>query len=122
MGGFQATNRSPRITRPNRLCDSENTRLAKSFTPPLTPPRQRGGGFIEPELGQSIPKYADNFFQHNTPLQPPLAQFQSSEANERQDHRDNPETHDYGAFLPALLFEMVMQRRHSEHALSRQLE
>src|SRR5882757_9280935 len=49
-------------------------------------------------------------------------QFQGGEAGQRQHHRDDPEPDHDLRFGPALLLEMVMQRRHPEHALSRELE
>src|SRR6266550_218439 len=49
-------------------------------------------------------------------------QFQRGEADERQHHRDDPEPDHDLRFGPALLLEMMMQRRHSEHALTGELE
>src|ERR1700716_4471349 len=49
-------------------------------------------------------------------------QLQRGEAGERQHHRDDPEPDHDLRFGPALLFEMVMQRRHPEHALAGELE
>src|SRR6476661_1173832 len=49
-------------------------------------------------------------------------QLQRGEAGQRQHHRDDPEPDHDLRFGPALLFEMVMQRRHPEHALAGQLE
>src|SRR5262245_20408523 len=50
------------------------------------------------------------------------AQFQGGEAGERQHHRDDPEADHDLRLGPALLLEMMMQRRHAEHALARHLE
>src|SRR5260221_9662292 len=49
-------------------------------------------------------------------------QFQRGEAGQRQHHRNDPEPDHDLRLGPALLFEMMMQRRHPEHALSGQLE
>src|SRR5882724_6542026 len=49
-------------------------------------------------------------------------QLQRGEAGERQHHRNDPEP-DHDLWLgPALLLEMMMQRRHPEHALAGKLE
>src|SRR5215813_5042944 len=50
------------------------------------------------------------------------AQFQRGEAGERQHHRDDPEADHDLRLGPTLLLEMMMQRRHHEHALARHLE
>ena len=50
------------------------------------------------------------------------AQFQGGEADEGQHHRDDPEAHHHGRFLPALLLEVMVQRGHAKHALARHLE
>src|SRR3954449_9140201 len=44
-------------------------------------------------------------------------QLQRGEAGQRQHHRDDPEPDHDLRLGPALLFEMMMQRRHPEHAL-----
>src|SRR3954465_478646 len=49
-------------------------------------------------------------------------QFQRGEAGQRQHHRDDPEPDHDLRLGPALLLEVVVQRRHPEHAFSRQLE
>src|SRR6187399_3405155 len=49
-------------------------------------------------------------------------QLQRGEAGQRQHHRDDPEPDHDLRFGPALLLEMVMQRRHPEHALAGELE
>src|SRR6476646_4221264 len=51
-----------------------------------------------------------------------LAKLQRGKAEEDQDHRDDPEAHDNLVLLPALQFVVVVQRRHPEDALARQLE
>src|SRR5689334_13998285 len=50
------------------------------------------------------------------------AQFQRGEAGEREHHRDDPETDHDLRLGPALLLEMMVQRRHAEHAFARHLE
>src|SRR4029079_9221054 len=50
------------------------------------------------------------------------AQFQRGETGERQHHRDDPEADHDLRFGPALLLEMMVQRRHHEHALAGHLE
>ena len=45
--------------------------------------------------------------------------LQRRQADQRQDHRDDPEADDDGRLGPALLLEMVVQRRHQEHAACR---
>ncbi len=50
-----------------------------------------------------------------------LAKLQRRQADQRQNHRDDPEAHHHGRLSPALLLVVVVQRRHSEHALARQL-
>src|SRR5690242_9942856 len=52
----------------------------------------------------------------------PSAQLQGGETGERQHHRDDPEADHDLRFGPALLLEVVMDRRHPEHALARELE
>src|SRR6476659_7009578 len=49
-------------------------------------------------------------------------QFQRGKAGQRQHHRDDPEPDHDLRFGPALLFEMMVQRRHPEHALAGELE
>src|ERR1700712_2003837 len=49
-------------------------------------------------------------------------QLQRGEAGQRQHHRDDPEPDHDLRFGPALLLEMMMQRRHPEHAFAGQLE
>src|SRR5579885_635832 len=48
-------------------------------------------------------------------------QLQGSEARDREDRGDDPEPDDDGGLLPALLLEMMVQRRHAEDALAREL-
>src|SRR5882762_10220395 len=43
-------------------------------------------------------------------------QLQGGEAGHRQDGGDDPETEDDGGLGPALLFEVMVQRRHAEDA------
>src|SRR4051794_37938868 len=50
------------------------------------------------------------------------AQLQRGEAGQCQHHRDDPEADHDLRLGPALLLEMMMQRRHHEHALARHLE
>src|SRR5450631_3293115 len=50
------------------------------------------------------------------------AQLQRGEAGQRQHHRNDPEPNHDLRLGPALLFEMVMQRRHAEDALAGELE
>src|SRR5690242_10124875 len=50
------------------------------------------------------------------------AQLQRGEAGERQHHRDDPEADHDLRLGPALLLEMMVQRRHHEYALARHLE
>src|SRR6266576_1955028 len=49
-------------------------------------------------------------------------QLQRGEAGQRQHHRDDPEPDHDLRFSPALLLEMMMQRRHPEYALAGELE
>src|SRR5512138_1626050 len=49
-------------------------------------------------------------------------QFQRGETGERKHHRDDPEADHDLRFGPALLLEMMVQRRHPEHAFAGQLE
>jgi hypothetical protein len=44
------------------------------------------------------------------------SQFQGGQAHQAQQHGDDPEAHDHLRFLPAALFEVVVQRRHLEQA------
>src|SRR5437588_4257385 len=50
------------------------------------------------------------------------SQLQRGKTGERQHHRDDPEPDHDLRFGPAQLLEVMMQRRHPEDALSRQLE
>src|ERR1700722_2585095 len=49
-------------------------------------------------------------------------QLESGEAGQRQHHRDDPEPDHDLRLGPSLLLEMMMQRRHPEHALAGELE
>src|SRR5882757_6390724 len=49
-------------------------------------------------------------------------QLQRGQAGQRQHYRDDPEPDHDLRFGPTLLFEMMMQRRHPEHAFAGQLE
>src|SRR6185369_9416452 len=49
-------------------------------------------------------------------------QFQGGKADQRQHRGDDPEADHHGWLRPALLFVMVMQRRHAEDALAGQFE
>ncbi len=51
-----------------------------------------------------------------------LPQLERRQADQRQDDGDDPEPDDHLAFRPTELFEMVVDRRHQEHALAGQLE
>src|SRR5262249_46732452 len=51
-----------------------------------------------------------------------LAQFQRGEASKREHHGNDPKSDDDGRFRPALLLEMVMQRRHAEDTHAEKLE
>ena len=44
------------------------------------------------------------------------SQFQRGQADEAQQHGDDPEAHDHLRFFPAALFKVVVQRRHLEQA------
>ena len=48
-------------------------------------------------------------------------ELQGREAGDREDRGDDPEADDDGRLLPALLLEVVVQRRHAEDALAREL-
>src|ERR1700754_3045156 len=50
------------------------------------------------------------------------AQLQCRKAGQRQHHRDDPEPDHDLRLGPALLLEMMVQRRHPEHALAGELE
>src|SRR3546814_17147878 len=49
-------------------------------------------------------------------------QLQRGQTDQRQDRGDDPETDDDGRLGPALLLEVMVQRRHGEDALTGQLE
>src|SRR5208282_2957621 len=49
-------------------------------------------------------------------------QLERREAGERQDRRDDPEADEDGRLLPALLLEVVMERRHAKDAFAGELE
>src|SRR5579885_718231 len=49
-------------------------------------------------------------------------ELQGGEAGDREDRGDDPEADDDGRFLPALLLEMMVQRRHAEDPLAGELE
>src|SRR3546814_10102617 len=51
-----------------------------------------------------------------------LSQLEGGEAGEGQDGGDDPEADDDGRLGPALLLEVVVQRRHADDALAGQLE
>src|SRR5277367_842895 len=51
-----------------------------------------------------------------------LPQLQGREADQRQHRGDDPEADDDGRLRPALLLEMMVQRRHAEDAAAGQLE
>ena len=50
-----------------------------------------------------------------------LPELQGGQTDQRQHHRDDPEADDDRRLLPALLLEMVVQRRHGEHPLAGEL-
>src|SRR5215831_4988105 len=50
------------------------------------------------------------------------AHLQRGEADQHQHDADDPEAHDHARLRPALQFEVVMDRRHAEHALAGHLE
>src|SRR5690348_4645812 len=45
-------------------------------------------------------------------------ELQRGETGDRQDRGDDPEADDDGGLLPALLFEVMVERRHAEDALA----
>src|ERR1700760_2404170 len=51
-----------------------------------------------------------------------LSELQRGKADEREDHRNDPEANDDGGFLPAELLEVMVDRRHLEDALAGKLE
>ncbi|KAI3478036.1 hypothetical protein L1887_60088 [Cichorium endivia] len=51
-----------------------------------------------------------------------LPQFQGCQADQHENHGDDPETDDHARLGPALEFKVVVDRRHAEHALAGQLE
>src|SRR3546814_16418486 len=53
---------------------------------------------------------------------PPSPELQRGEPGQGQDRRDDPEADDDGRLLPALLYEVMVERRHAEDPLSRELE
>src|SRR5690348_16526398 len=53
---------------------------------------------------------------------PMSARLEAGEADQDKYARDNPEAHDHPRLRPALEFEVVVDRRHAEHALAGQLE
>src|ERR1700694_4254198 len=92
-----------------------------SFPPYLSSPRKR-----EPRarsmLSSWIPAFAgmttgpDVDVLAMTGTEKPSSDLQRRQAHQGQDHRDDPETDHDGGLGPALLLEVMMQRRHQEDA------
>src|SRR5690242_4078214 len=109
---------SPEPPRPN----TATVLPAKEVTGIMRPPPSfRGSRSENPEpRGSGLPLRGlrnDNIGDAQS-----SAQLQRGEAGERQHHRDDPEADHDLRLGPALLLEVMMQRRHAEHALARQLE
>ena len=73
------------------------------------------------------PERASPSTTNDEPLSTPRSiirspQFQGGETGHRQDGGDDPEAEDDGGLGPALLLEMMVQRRHAEDALAGPLE
>src|SRR6202795_2157586 len=86
--------------------------VSTSFRKPRSGyPESRDSGFV-------LRTPRNDCGEHSTPS----PQFQRGEAGQCQHHRDDPEPDHDLRFGSALLFEMMMQRRHPEHALAGELE
>src|SRR5271154_6040263 len=68
-----------------------------------------------PSTATSRPRYAPTSII-------PSPQLERGEAGDREDRGDDPEADDDGRLLPALLLEVMVERRHAEDALARELE
>ena len=77
--------------------------------------RGREAGASEPEQ-RDLAGFEAADRDHGSP------QLQGGEADHREHEGDNPETHDDLRLRPAELFEMMVDRRHAEHAFAGQLE
>src|SRR5471030_1293373 len=78
---------------------------------PAPDPESRDSGFV-----LRTPRNDGGRFSTHSP------QLQRGEAGQRQHHRNDPEPDHDLRLGPALLLEMMMQRRHPEHALAGELE
>src|SRR5689334_22776836 len=94
---------------------------AKEVTGIIFAPSFRGMRSMNPESRDSgLPLRGPR--NDNRKSETPSPQFQRGETGKRQHHRDDPEADHDLRLGPALLLEMMVQRRHHEHALARQLE
>src|SRR5260370_3332490 len=98
--------------------------ISTSFRKPPTGPRKARPD----DRLRGYPESRDSGFVLRTPRNDdgkdttPSPQLQRGEAGQRQHHRDDPEPDHDLRLRPALLFQMLMQRRHPEHALAGELE
>src|SRR5215213_4802593 len=96
---------------------------AKEVTGIMMPPRSfRGVRSTNPESRDSGFDAGASPRNDGGEIANPSPQLQRGEAGERQHHRDDPEPDHDLRLGPALLLEMMMQRRHPEHAFAGQLE
>src|SRR6202035_162522 len=100
--------------------------MLASPEPPSFEARRKGGAHLpattaKPLRGDDVRMCCETILVRPPPPRP-SPQLQRGEAGERQHHRNDPEPDHDLRFGPALLLEMMMQRRHPEHALAGELE
>src|SRR5258707_1620034 len=99
------------------------SRFLRSSSHAITsaPPRAKAWAATKPDLPR--PRTPTGMpLKEETSIIAASPQLQRRQPGERQDRGDDPETDDDGLLLPALLLEMVVQRRHAENAATSQLE
>src|SRR5471032_677842 len=85
-----------------------------------TPAAMRARTVVRPDRASPRTMYDDPWRKERLIM--PSPELQGGEADHRQDGGDDPEAEHDGGLGPALLLEVVMQRRHAEDALAGPLE
>src|SRR6185312_4708586 len=89
---------------------------ANTRAPPST------SDFTDATPDRASPKTATSIFAKVVETIMSLPQLQCRKTDKRQYHGNDPEADNDGGFLPAQLFEMMMDGRHLEDALAGELE
>src|SRR5262249_2048973 len=99
---------------------------ARAFALASTSPSGRGevqaALFTSPRWGEVAQRSYAGEGEKPSQSEHALAQLQRRQSDQRQNDRDDPEAHHDSALLPPLLLIVMVQGRHSEHTLARELE